>query len=81
MKRSVTDSLPRAVGRSVYLEMSARMQMQAMALSNKVNYLDAAEVKASTPLQDYKRAWPLWREKALAQAKAERKHNPAAFDG
>jgi hypothetical protein len=29
-------------------------------------------VKASNPVQDYKRAWPLWREKALAKAKAER---------
>jgi hypothetical protein len=49
------------------------MQMQALALSKDVNYLDAAEVQASTPLQDYKRAWPMWREKALARAKAERK--------
>lgn len=70
---TVGESLPRAVGRSIYLEMSAIMQMQAMALSEKVNYLDASEVQASTPLQDYKRAWPLWREKALARAKAERK--------
>lgn len=70
---TVGESLPRAVGRSIYLEMSAIMQMQAMALSKKVNYLDASEVQASTPLQDYKRAWPLWREKALARAKAERK--------
>ena len=70
---TVGESLPRAVGRSVYLEMSAIMQMQAMALSRKVNYLDASEVKASTPLQDYKRAWPMWREKALAKAKTERK--------
>ena len=69
----VGENLPRAVGRSVYLELSARMQMQALALSQKVNYLDEAEVRASTPLQDYKRAWPLWREKALARAKAERK--------
>ena len=69
---TVGENLPRAVGRSVYLEMSAKMQMQALALSQKVNYLDPAEVKASTPLQDYKRAWPMWREKALARAKAER---------
>jgi HCOMODA/2-hydroxy-3-carboxy-muconic semialdehyde decarboxylase len=68
----VGENLPRAVGRSVYLEMSARMQMQALLLSSKVTYLDAAEVKASNPVQDYKRAWPLWREKALARAKAER---------
>ena len=68
----VGENLPRAVGRSVYLEISARMQMQALLLSKKITYFDAAEVKASNPVQDYRRAWPLWREKALAKAKAER---------
>ena len=68
----VGENLPRAVGRSVYLELSARMQMQALLLSKKITYLDKAEVLASMPIQDYKRAWPLWRAKALAQAKAER---------
>jgi hypothetical protein len=56
--------------------MSARMQMQAMALAGpkgKITWFDEGETKASTPLQDYKRAWPMWREKALARAKAERK--------
>jgi ribulose-5-phosphate 4-epimerase/fuculose-1-phosphate aldolase len=70
---TVGENIQRSVGRSVYLEMSAVMQMQALALSKKITYFDAAEVKASAPVQDYKRAWPLWREKALAQAKAERK--------
>src|SRR5918992_1102424 len=69
---TVGENLQRAVGRSVYLEMSARMQMQALLLSRRITYLDAAEVKASAPVQDYKRAWPMWREKALAQAKADR---------
>jgi ribulose-5-phosphate 4-epimerase/fuculose-1-phosphate aldolase len=71
---TVGENLPRAVGRSVYLEMSARMQLQALLLSQggRINYLDEAEVKASAPVQDYKRAWPLWREKALAKAKAQR---------
>ena len=69
----VGENLPRAVGRSVYLEMSARMQMQAMLLSRKITWFDAAEVKASNPVQDYKRAWPLWREKALSRAEADRK--------
>jgi HCOMODA/2-hydroxy-3-carboxy-muconic semialdehyde decarboxylase len=68
----VGENLPRAVGRSVYLELSARMQMQALLLSKKITYFDAAEVKASNPVQDYKRAWPLWRAKALSKAKAER---------
>lgn len=70
---TVGEDLQRAVGRSVYLEMSAIMQMQALLLSKKIVYFDAAEVKASAPVQDYKRAWPLWREKALAKARAERK--------
>ena len=69
---TVGEDLQRAVGRSVYLEMSAIMQMQALLLSKKIVYFDAAEVKASAPVQDYKRAWPLWRDKALAKAKAER---------
>src|SRR5215510_1213817 len=64
----VGESLPRAVGRSVYLEQSARMQMQAIALAGPggpVTWLDEAEVQASIARQDYYRAWPLWRAKAL----------------
>ena len=70
---TVGENIARAVGRSIYLEQSARLQMQAMMLSKKVTYLDAGEVKASAPVQDYKRAWPMWREKALARAKADRR--------
>jgi ribulose-5-phosphate 4-epimerase/fuculose-1-phosphate aldolase len=70
---TVGENLQRAVGRSVYLEQSARMQLQALSLSKRIVFLDAAEVKASSPVQDYKRAWPMWREKALAKAKAERR--------
>ena len=45
----VGENLPRAVGRSVYLEQSARMQMQAIALAGPggdIAYLDDAEVQA-----------------------------------
>lgn len=69
----VGENIGRAVGRSIYLEQSARLQMQAMLLSREITFLDQAEVKASVPLQDYKRAWPMWREKALAKAEADRK--------
>jgi len=67
------ENLQRSVGRSIYLEMSAIMQMQAMAMSKKITFFDAAEVKASSPVQDYKRAWPMWRDKALAKAREDRK--------
>jgi hypothetical protein len=56
--------------------MSAKMQAQAMLIAGpggKITGLDEAEVKASVPVQDYNRAWPMWREKALARIRAERK--------
>lgn len=73
---TVGENLPRAVGRSVYLEISARMQLQAMLIAGpggKITWFDEAEVRACVPRQDYVRAWPLWRDKALAQAEADRR--------
>jgi len=70
---TVGETLPRAVGRSIYLELSARMQLQAMTIAGpggKIVYLDEAEIRASVPVQDYNRAWPMWRAKALAGLKA-----------
>jgi len=66
----VGESLPRAVGRSIYLELSAKMQMQAMLINRpgeKLMTLDDKEVNASVPNQNYNRAWPMWRTRALAQ--------------
>jgi HCOMODA/2-hydroxy-3-carboxy-muconic semialdehyde decarboxylase len=66
----VGENLPRAVGRSIYLEINARMQMQAMAIAGpggRITYIDDAEVRASNPVQNYNRAWPAWRERALAR--------------
>ena len=71
---TVGESLPRAVGRSIYLEQSARMQLQAMTIAGprgKIAYLDRKEVQTSVPAQNYARAWPLWRAKALASLKSE----------
>jgi HCOMODA/2-hydroxy-3-carboxy-muconic semialdehyde decarboxylase len=68
----VGESLPRSVGRSIYLEMSARMQLQAHMLAGpggKINFMDESEVAASVPPQNYNRAWPLWRDWALEQLK------------
>jgi ribulose-5-phosphate 4-epimerase/fuculose-1-phosphate aldolase len=64
----VGENIQRAVGRSVYLEMSARMQLQAITVAGPeggIAYLDEAEVRAANSTQDYSRAWPLWRERAL----------------
>ena len=70
---TVGETLPRAVGRSIYLEISARMQLQAIAIAGPggvIRYLDKGEIQASVPAQDYGRAWPMWRAKALAGLKA-----------
>ena len=70
----VGESIARAVGRSIYLEQSARMQLQAMMIAGPagaLTFLDRAEVEASVPPQDYNRAWPLWRARAIARLRAE----------
>jgi len=65
----VGENLPRAVGRSIYLEQSAQMQLQAMQIAGPgaITYLDDEEVLAGSRTQDYARAWPMWRENALAR--------------
>jgi ribulose-5-phosphate 4-epimerase/fuculose-1-phosphate aldolase len=59
-------SLPLAVGRCVYLDMNARVQAQAMALSKNITYLTPEEGKVSVA-DDYRRAWELWRRQAMTK--------------
>ncbi len=71
----VGESIARSVGRSIYLEMSAKMQIQAQWLAGvggKLLTLHDAEIAASVPEQNYNRAWPMWRARALAQVAAEK---------
>lgn len=68
----VGESLPRAVGRSVYMEISARMQVQALAIAGpggRMVCMDEGEVQASAAPQNYGRAWAVWRARALAGIK------------
>jgi len=64
----VGPSIPFAVGRSIYLEANAAIQLQAIGLGGTVAYLDPEE--ARLVLQDgenrsYDRPWELWRRQAL----------------
>ena len=75
----VGDSLPAAVIRSIYLELSAKLQMQAMMIAGpggRITFLDDAEVAETMARQDsartWERSWNLWRTKALAQLQAEK---------
>ena len=63
-------SLPIAVGRSIYLELNAKHQSQAIALGGTVTYLDPQEarrVMAAGENGGYQRAWELWKRKAAAK--------------
>ena len=72
----VGENIQRAVGRSVYLDINARMQMQAIALANgerPIVFMDEAEVAANVSWQNYERSWNLWKTRALATLEAERR--------
>jgi ribulose-5-phosphate 4-epimerase/fuculose-1-phosphate aldolase len=58
-------SIPESVARSVYLQMNARLQAQAIALGGEITYLDPEEVRKLGGLGGYDRAWQLWKRKAI----------------
>ena len=65
----VGDLAADAVFRSVYTEMNARLQAQAMALGGPVTYLDDEEARRAEASVGgtIARPWELWRKKALAR--------------
>jgi len=62
-------SIPQVVFRSVYTEVNARLQAQALALSSNVTYLDPEEAKKVevSLAGTLGRPWELWKRKALAK--------------
>jgi HCOMODA/2-hydroxy-3-carboxy-muconic semialdehyde decarboxylase len=62
----VATSVPTAVGRSIYLDLNARIQIQTMTLggSGTFSYIDPAEarLRMADP-NEYSRAWELWKRK------------------
>jgi HCOMODA/2-hydroxy-3-carboxy-muconic semialdehyde decarboxylase len=64
----VGDTIPTTVGRSVYLDMNARLQAQAMALGGPITYIDAEEARLYYATPDpYGRAWELWKRKVASR--------------
>jgi ribulose-5-phosphate 4-epimerase/fuculose-1-phosphate aldolase len=60
----VADSLPNVVGRSVYLDVNARAQAQAVALGGTIRGVSPEEAKKRMgDPNEYGRAWELWRRK------------------
>jgi HCOMODA/2-hydroxy-3-carboxy-muconic semialdehyde decarboxylase len=66
----VGESLPVAVGRSIYLDANAKVQLQAIALGGPVTYLDPEEARrivAAGENGGYLRPWELWKRNAMAR--------------
>jgi HCOMODA/2-hydroxy-3-carboxy-muconic semialdehyde decarboxylase len=63
----VADTIPNVVGRSIYLEINARVQAQAIALGGPITYIDPEEAKKYAASDNYSRAWELWKKKAAGK--------------
>ena len=60
-------SLSQVVARSVYMEMNARIQLDAIRLGGPVGYLDPAEARLTMEMHgDYPRAWEMWKRTVSA---------------
>jgi len=61
----VGPSLPHVVGRSIYLEVGAKLQAQAVALGGAIKYLDPEEGRLIEARRNYNRSWELWKREAM----------------
>ena len=63
-------SIPFAVARSIYLEVNASIQLQAIGLGGSITYLDPEEARRVLEAGEnrgYDRPWELWRRDALGE--------------
>lgn len=63
-------SLPVVVGRSIYIDLNARIQLQAISLGGTVTYLhpdEARLVQEDGENAGYRRSWEMWRRQALGE--------------
>jgi HCOMODA/2-hydroxy-3-carboxy-muconic semialdehyde decarboxylase len=66
----VGSTIPIAVGRSIYLDLNAKIQAQAIALGGNITYLDPQEAQKMMDGGEnraYERPWELWKAKAMAK--------------
>jgi ribulose-5-phosphate 4-epimerase/fuculose-1-phosphate aldolase len=64
----VAPNLPAVVGRSVYLDLNARAQLQAVGLGGTLSYVepDEARLRMADP-NEYTRAWEQWRAQVVVR--------------
>lgn len=66
----VGPSVPEAVSRSIYLDVNARVQIQAIALGGTVTYLGPQDVASPTggqPAAGVRRNWEFWKQRAMGK--------------
>ena len=63
-------TIPIAVGRSIYLDMDARILSQTLTLGGSVTYLDpqeAQKIMDAGENRGYERPWEIWKRKAMGK--------------
>jgi ribulose-5-phosphate 4-epimerase/fuculose-1-phosphate aldolase len=66
----VGSTIPIAVGRSIYLDLNARIEAQAIGLGGNITYLDPQEAQKMMDAGEnraYERPWELWKAKAMSK--------------
>ena len=66
----VGSTIPIAVGRSIYLDLNARIEEQAIGLGGNITYLDPQEAQKmmdSGENRAYERPWELWKARAMSK--------------
>ena len=60
-------SIPEAVSRGIFLDINARVQIQATALGGTVSGLGPQDVAPQSPTGagGYPRSWPFWKQRAM----------------
>lgn len=66
----VGSTIPIAVGRSIYLDLNAKIETQALGLGGNITYLDPQEAQKMMDAgenRSYERPWELWKAKAMGK--------------
>lgn len=66
----VGSTIPIAVGRSIYLDLNAKIEQQALSLGGSITYLDPQEAQKMMDAgenRSYERPWELWKAKAMGK--------------
>ena len=70
---AVGPSIPEVVSRSIFLDVNARVEAQAIALGGTLTYLSPQDATAPAPTAgaqppaEYPRSWPMWKQRAMGK--------------